>query len=50
VLTTGAYAYSMSSHYNRYPRPAMVLVRNGTARLIVERERYEDMVRWDRFL
>jgi diaminopimelate decarboxylase len=50
VLTTGAYAYSMSSHYNRYPRPAMVLVRNGTARLIVERERYEDLVRWDRFL
>jgi diaminopimelate decarboxylase len=48
VLTTGAYAYSMSSHYNRYPRPAMVLVRDGAARLIVECERYEDLVRWDR--
>ncbi|MEN3001864.1 MAG: diaminopimelate decarboxylase, partial [Armatimonadota bacterium] len=48
VLTTGAYAYSMSSNYNRYPRPAMVLVRDGTARLIVEREQYEDLVRLDR--
>jgi diaminopimelate decarboxylase len=48
VLTTGAYAYSMSSQYNRYPRPAMVAVRDGKARVIVERETYEDVVRMDR--
>ncbi|MCS7209460.1 MAG: diaminopimelate decarboxylase [Fimbriimonadales bacterium] len=47
VLTTGAYAYSMSSQYNRYPRPAMVAVRGGVARLIVRRETYEDIVRMD---
>ncbi|MCS7301425.1 MAG: diaminopimelate decarboxylase [Fimbriimonadales bacterium] len=48
VLTTGAYAYSMSSQYNRYPRPAMVAVSQGKARLIVARETYEDVVRMDR--
>ncbi|MCX7993593.1 MAG: diaminopimelate decarboxylase [Fimbriimonadales bacterium] len=48
VLTTGAYAYSMSSQYNRYPRPAMVAVRDGTVRVIVERETYADVVRMDR--
>lgn len=48
LLTTGAYAYSMSSQYNRYPRPAMVAVCDGEARVIVERETYEDMVRMDR--
>jgi diaminopimelate decarboxylase len=48
VLTTGAYAYSMSSQYNRYPRPAMVAVRNGVARVIAERETYADVMRTDR--
>jgi len=48
VLTTGAYAYSMSSQYNRYPRPAMVAVRHGKARVIVERETYEEVARMDR--
>lgn len=44
VLTTGAYAYSMSSNYNRYPRPAMVAVREGQVRLIVRRETYDQLV------
>ncbi len=48
VLTTGAYAYSMSSQYNRYPRPAMVAVCEGKAHVIVERETYEDVLRHDR--
>lgn len=48
VLTTGAYAYSMSSNYNRYPRPAMVAVRGGEARVIVARETYDDVLRMDR--
>jgi len=48
VQTTGAYNYSMASNYNRLPRPAMVLVSDGRADLIVERESLEDLVRMDR--
>ncbi len=48
VQTTGAYNYSMASNYNRLPRPAMVLVRDGRAEVIVEREGLEDLVRLDR--
>ena len=47
VLTTGAYNYAMSSNYNRIPRPPMVLVKDGTARVIVKRESYEDLVARD---
>jgi diaminopimelate decarboxylase len=47
VLATGAYNYSMSSNYNRIPRPPVVLVKDGTSRLIVKRENYEDVVRND---
>ncbi|MGC7847165.1 diaminopimelate decarboxylase [Desulforudis sp. 1088] len=47
VTCTGAYNYSMASNYNRLPRPAMVLVRDGTAELIVRRESLSDLVRND---
>ncbi len=47
VLATGAYNYSMSSNYNRIPRPAMVAVRNGEAKVIVKRETYEDVIKND---
>jgi diaminopimelate decarboxylase len=47
VLSTGAYNYSMSSNYNRLPRPAVVLVQNGEADIIVKRETYEDLLRND---
>ncbi|GAB6156970.1 diaminopimelate decarboxylase [Desulfotomaculum varum] len=47
VLGTGAYNYSMSMNYNRLPRPAMVLVNNGRADLIVRREDYCDLIRND---
>lgn len=47
VLATGAYNYTMSSNYNRLPRPAMVLVSQGSAELILKRETYEDIVRND---
>ncbi|MBQ8540970.1 MAG: diaminopimelate decarboxylase [Clostridia bacterium] len=47
VLTTGAYNYSMASNYNRVPRPAMVMVKNGESRVIVKRETFEDLVRND---
>ena len=45
VLTTGAYNYAMASNYNRVPRPAMVMIRNGESRLVIKRESYEDMMR-----
>ncbi|PSP18616.1 MAG: diaminopimelate decarboxylase [Cyanobacteria bacterium QS_8_64_29] len=48
VMATGAYAYSMASNYNRLPRPAAVLVADGDAALIVERERYADLLARDR--
>lgn len=47
VSCTGAYNYSMASNYNRLPRPAVVLVADGQADLIVRRETYEDLVRND---
>lgn len=48
VLSTGAYNYSMASNYNRLPRPAVVLVAEGSADVIVERESFSDLVRFDR--
>lgn len=47
VLSTGAYNYSMSSNYNRIPKPPIVLVNNGENRLIVKRESYEDLIKND---
>ncbi|SHJ42840.1 diaminopimelate decarboxylase [Tepidibacter formicigenes] len=47
VFSTGAYNYSMSSNYNRIPRPAVVFVRDGEARLAVRRETYEDIIKND---
>ncbi|MBM7854686.1 diaminopimelate decarboxylase [Desulfohalotomaculum tongense] len=47
VAATGAYTYSMSSNYNRLPRPAMVLVNNGRVDLIIRRETYADLLRND---
>lgn len=45
VAATGAYCYSMASNYNQQPRPAVVAVRNGSARLLLRRETTEDMLR-----
>lgn len=45
VLSTGAYNYSMSSNYNKIPRPAVVMVSEGKDRLIVKRETYDDLLR-----
>ncbi len=47
VLSTGAYNYSMSSNYNRLPKPAVIMVKNGEHRLIVKRETYDDIIRND---
>ncbi len=48
VTATGAYNYSMASNYNRVPRPAAVLVRNGEVNEIIKRETDEDLLRFDR--
>jgi len=47
VFCTGAYNYSMSSNYNRFAKPAMVLVNNGKAQTIIQREDYQDIIRND---
>lgn len=47
VLSTGAYNYSMSSNYNRIPRPAVVMIKDGEPRIIVKRETYEDILKND---
>ena len=47
VFCTGAYNVSMSSNYNRIPRPAAVIVSNGLAELVQRREKPEDLLRND---
>ncbi len=47
VPSSGAYAPSMASNYNLNPRPPIVMVGNGSARLIRRRETHEDMMRAD---
>jgi diaminopimelate decarboxylase len=47
VAATGAYCRSMASNYNMLPRPAVVAVRAGDARVIVRRETDEDLTRLD---
>lgn len=47
INSTGAYNYSMSSNYNRIPKPAVVFVNDGDSKLVVKRETYEDLIRND---
>jgi len=47
VYGTGAYNYSMASNYNRFCKPAMILVSNNVASLLIKRETYEDIIRYD---
>lgn len=44
VAATGAYCYSMSSRYNLLRRPAVVAIKDGSARLILRRETVEDLL------
>jgi diaminopimelate decarboxylase len=44
---TGAYGHSMASNYNKVPRPAVVFVEGGEARVVVRRETFDDLVRLD---
>ena len=47
VAATGAYCYAMASNYNRIPRPPVVAVTDGTARLIVRRESLDEVMATD---
>ena len=44
---TGAYGYTMASNYNKVPRPAVVFVAQGEARIVARRETLDDLVRLD---
>jgi len=47
VYNTGAYNYSMSSNYNRCPKPAAVLVNNSQSDIIIYRESLDDLISHD---
>ncbi len=47
VHMTGAYNYSMSSNYNRIPRPPVVMLKNGKPYTALKRESFEDLIRCD---
>ena len=47
VPATGAYGRSMASNYNHVPRPSVVAVKDGKARVIVRREGIEDLLALD---
>ena len=44
---TGAYGHSMGSNYNKVLRPAVVFVSDGSARVVVRRETYDDLLSHD---
>jgi diaminopimelate decarboxylase len=43
VFCTGAYCHSMANNYNKNPIPAIVMIKDGTPRLSVRRQTYEDI-------
>jgi diaminopimelate decarboxylase len=44
---TGAYGYAMANNYNGVPRPPVIFCREGSARVVVRRETYEDLAAHD---
>ena len=44
-LTTGAYHFSMASNYNKLPRPAVVMLSGGEAKIAVKRATLEELCR-----
>ena len=44
---TGAYGYSMASNDNKVPRPAVLFVGDRTARVVVRRETFDDLLHLD---
>lgn len=47
VFNTGAYNYSMASNYNRFQKPAALLVNNSQSDIIIIRESLDDLVSHD---
>lgn len=45
VMSTGAYGYSMSNNYNKIPKPAVVMVKDGKIKIICKRESYDDIIK-----
>jgi len=45
---TGAYGYAMANNYNAQPRPAVIMVAEGRARVIIARETWDDVLRLQR--
>jgi diaminopimelate decarboxylase len=44
---TGAYGYSLANNYNGVPRPPVIFCSEGTARVAVRRETYDDLAARD---
>jgi diaminopimelate decarboxylase len=44
---TGAYGHAMANNYNGVPRPPVIFCRGGEARVVVRRERHEDLLARD---
>ena len=44
---TGAYGYAHANNYNGVPRPPVIFCKQGTARVVVRRETYEDLAARD---
>lgn len=47
IPVSGAYCLAMASNYNASLKPAIIMVRDGRARIIRRRETYEDLIRYD---
>jgi diaminopimelate decarboxylase len=47
IPVSGAYCIPMSSNYNMVPHPAVVMVRDGKARIIRRRQKYSDLLKYD---
>jgi diaminopimelate decarboxylase len=47
VTATGAYGVAMASNYNGVPRPAVVLIEDGEARVVTRRETYDELIARD---
>lgn len=47
MASSGAYTLSMASNYNQVPRPALLMLKDGTATVIQRRETYADLIARD---
>ena len=47
IPATGAYGYSLANNYNGVPRPPVIFCSEGTARIVVRRETYDDLAARD---